>query len=223
MCRMFGLVAARAVALADLLAAARTWGREHRDGWGVAIHDGDWRLDRDTASAACCARFAALVTSEARLAIAHVRKKTVGDTSLANTHPFSRGRFVFAHNGTVPDLAALAARTAPEHAAAIAGDTDSERLFAFVLTHIDEAGDVARGIAAAVRSLHAIADAGSASFLMSCGSRLYAHRLGRALFTLSRRDATFVASEPVTAEPWHELADRELAILDVPAPGALAA
>jgi len=125
---------------------------------------------------------------------------------------------VFAHNGTVHDLAALVARSAPEHLAQVEGDTDSERLFAFVLTHIDEAGEVERGVVAAVRALHALGEIGSASFLLSCGSRLYAHRLGRSLFTLGRGAAVLVASERLTDEPWHEVPERGLVVLDAATP-----
>jgi predicted glutamine amidotransferase len=223
MCRMFGLAATRPVALSDLLCEAprslRALSHEHRDGWGVAIRTADgWRIDRDTKSAAVCNRYLELAAIEATLAIAHVRNKTVGDISLANTHPFRRGPFVFAHNGTVRDLAAVIARSAPEHLAALEGDTDSERLFAFVLTHIDEAGDISRGVAAAVRALHAITDVGSVNFLLSCGARLYAHRLGRSLYTLTRDDVSVVASEPLTDEPWLELAERQLVILETVEP-----
>jgi len=219
MCRMFGLAAARPVALRDLLCEAprslRALSHEHRDGWGVAIQTGaGWRIDRDTTTAAACARYLELASTDATLAIAHVRNRTVGETSLSNTHPFRRGRFVFAHNGTVRDLAAVVVRSAPEQLAAIEGDTDSERLFAFVLTHIDEAGDIARGVAAAVRALHAITDVGSVNFLLSCGARLYAHRLGRSLYTLRRDDVSVVASEPLTDEPWLELGERQLVVLD---------
>jgi glutamine amidotransferase len=216
---MFGLAAARPVALRDLLCEAprslRALSHEHRDGWGVAFRTGDgWRVERDTATAAMCARYLELASIDATLAIAHVRNKTVGEISLANTHPFRRGNFVFAHNGTVRDLAALVARSAPEHLAAIEGDTDSERLFAFVLTHIDEAGDVSRGIEAAVRALYAIRDVGSVNFLLSCGTRMYAHRLGRSLYTLRRDGVAIVASEPLTDDSWLELEERQLVVLD---------
>ena len=44
------------------------------------------------------------------MAVAHVRKATVGAPGLQNTHPFKRvlwGRdWVFAHNGTLPEVQA---------------------------------------------------------------------------------------------------------------------
>jgi glutamine amidotransferase len=215
---MFGLHAAEPVGVAELLRDAprslRQLSTEHSDGWGVAIRHDAWTVHRSTACAALCPQFDAVVgTLQTRLLIAHVRKKTVGPTSLANTHPFRRGDFVFAHNGTVA-VAPLAARSSTARLAEIEGATDSESLFAFILTHIDEAGDVERGVAAAVRELHAIRDLGAASFLLSCGTRLYAHRLGRTLFTLARGTTTLVASEPLSAEPWVEIPERGLVAID---------
>jgi glutamine amidotransferase len=207
---MFGMVADSPITCRDLLHEAprslRALSHEHRDGWGIAVHDGDWRIERSIETAHACEQFGR-ITGAARLVIAHVRQRTVGPRALVNTHPFRRGGFVFAHNGTV-DVSAL--RIAPEHAAAIAGDTDSERLFAFVLTQIDAAGDVARGVAAAVRALHALPSPGSANFLLSCGTRLYAHRLGRSMVRLDRPGTTVIASEPLTDERWVELPERAL-------------
>jgi glutamine amidotransferase len=190
---------------------------EHRDGWGIATSTaGDWQVRRSTSCAARCADYAALADVHAELVIAHVRKATVGRLSLANTHPFHRDRFVFAHNGTVSAISALVARIAPEHLAHVEGDTDSERLFAYILTHIDEAGGIGRGITRAVAAMQALGDIGSASFLLSCGDRLYAYRCGRTLFTRMRGDVTIVASEPLTEESWDEVPERGLVVLERP-------
>jgi glutamine amidotransferase len=226
---MFGLASARPVSARELVHDAprslRTLSLEHHDGWGIALRDGDdWRVHRSTTCAARCEQFAVAAQHlEATLVIAHVRKRTVGALALANTHPFRRDRFVFAHNGTVRDIAALVARCSPDRLAQVEGETDSERLFAFVLTHVDLAGDIERGVRAAVRALHALGDVGSANFLLSCGARLYAHRLGRSLFTLARDGITMVASERLTDEPWHEVAERELVLIDATSVAALAA
>ena len=219
MCRMFGMVADRPITPHDLLHDAprslRTLSLEHPDGWGIAVHDGAWTIERGTSCAHACERFATVGDRAARIVIAHVRRKTVGPTALVNTHPFRRGDFVFAHNGTLNDPAGLAARTAPEHLAAIEGDTDSERLFAFILTHVEAAGEIGRGVSAAVRALQALANPGSANFLLSCGTQLYAYRLGRSLFVLERTGATLIASEPLTDEPWREVPDRSLLGIEV--------
>lgn len=193
--------------LHDAPRSLRALSREHPDGWGIAVHSDEWLVERSTTCADACARFATVADRAASLVIAHVRKATVGPVSLANTHPFVRGRFAFAHNGTL-DTRTLA--IAPSHAAAIAGETDSERLFAYLLSCVD-AGSLARGAAS-------LAGLGTASFLFSDGTHLYAHRLGRALYTLHRPGVALVASEPLTDEPWLELPDG--ALVEVTATGA---
>src|SRR5512143_909871 len=125
MCRMFGLVAPRAVSARELLRDAprgmRALAREHADGWGLAVHSHDgWLVHKSTSSAARCSRYDELAACvEARLVIAHVRKKTVGETALVNTHPFQSGPIVCAHNGTVTAVNALVARSSREQLAAM--------------------------------------------------------------------------------------------------------
>lgn len=202
--------------LHDAPRSLRALSLEHADGWGVAMSSGDdtWHVQRNTRCAARCEQYASIASSPARVIIAHIRKKTVGDLALANTHPFQHGQFVFAHNGTLTIIDKLIAAASQDRLGEIAGDTDSERFFAFVLTHIDEAGDIERGVVRAIRALHAWGDVGSANFLLGAGTRVYAYRQGRSLFTLSRANATLVASEQLTDEDWLEVPERALAILD---------
>lgn len=216
------MVAQEAVAPRELLHDAprslRALSLEHADGWGVALSPGDdrWQIHRNTRCAARCDQYASIVASPARVIIAHVRKKTVGDLALANTHPFRRDQFVFAHNGTLTIVDKLLGASSPARLGEIEGDTDSERLFAFVLTHIDEAdGDVERGVMRAIRTLHTWGDIGSANFLLATGTRVFAYRQGRSLYTLVRNNMTFVASEQLTdGDAWLEVPERGLAILD---------
>jgi predicted glutamine amidotransferase len=69
------------------------------------------------------------------LAVAHVRKGTVGAATLTNTHPFKRvlwGRdWIFAHNGTLP-----AAKGRPVRDFTPVGDTDSEHAFCWLLSEL---------------------------------------------------------------------------------------
>lgn len=219
MCRLLGLVAKDAVPIVDCLATAprslSTLSREHPDGWGVALSsvgDEGWRVFRSTERAHACAEFQRVATQGgAPIVIAHVRQKTVGHTSIENTHPFVRGRWVFAHNGTIRDLSALERRASASRLAEVRGDTDSERLFAFFLTRLDEAAatgghdvELATGVLAeATRELRGIAELGAYNYLLSDGAALFAHRFGRTLHLLRREHATLVASEALTDEAWH--------------------
>jgi predicted glutamine amidotransferase len=206
MCRLLGIVASEPTEFGlGLTGAPRclaTLSREHRDGWGVAIHDAAsvWELNRGTAPAGDDARFHELASrSRGRVLVAHIRQKTVGPTRLENTHPFVESGWAFAHNGTIPDTTALRARCSAERLAAVRGDTDSEVFFAFVLSRLDEAGLVhltdesSRQRADAL--LHAVTaelrkqKIGAFNFLLSDGTTTFAHRFGRSLFVLERTPA----------------------------------
>lgn len=215
------MVAAQPVAPCELLRDAprslQALSEVHKDGWGVALRaDSDWIIHRSTACAARCAQWGGLVDRvQTQLLIAHIRQRTVGEVTLKNTHPFRRGNFVLAHNGTIK----VALPCSEARGAEIEGTTDSEKLFAFVLTYIDELG-VERGLLAATSALHSLGDVGSASFLFSDGARLFAHRLGRTLYTLARPHATIVASEQLTDEVWSEVPEK--AIVEITATNAVA-
>lgn len=80
----------------------------HSDGWGLAFYEGRAArifLEPRPSHDSPLANFLRTHSIKTELAIAHIRRKTRGGVSLANTHPFSRelwGRsWVFAHNGTV--------------------------------------------------------------------------------------------------------------------------
>ena len=80
----------------------------HDDGWGLAFYEQRAArvfLEPSAAAESPLARFLAANPIKTLLAIGHIRRRTRGKVSLANTHPFARelwGRhWVFAHNGTL--------------------------------------------------------------------------------------------------------------------------
>src|SRR5215475_12429921 len=65
----------------------------HADGWGLALYEGRAVRTFLEPAAAAESKLAAYIRShpiKTLLAIAHVRKRTRGEVSLANTHPFVR-------------------------------------------------------------------------------------------------------------------------------------
>src|SRR5260370_2870252 len=112
MCRLLGIAASEPtdfrIVLREAPRSLAALSREHRDGWGIAVFDaevGKWRVDKGTACASEDERFHRLaVGSRGEILVSHIRQKTVGETSLANTHPFQRGPRVFAPNGTLNEL-----------------------------------------------------------------------------------------------------------------------
>lgn len=244
MCRLLGIAALSLYDYRLMLCRAprslAVLSREHRDGWGLALHDGEpgteWLLRKSTKTAEEDPLFPLLAQREhGRVLIAHVRQKTVGALAPENTHPFQRGRWVFAHNGTLRNVAAVRARTSPERLAELGGDTDSELFFAYLLTRLDEAGvtferpsaAADRAVRDAVHAAAALDDFGTLDALLSNGESLWAMRFGRPLYLLERRASSarrcvLVASEPLTDEPWSPLEHGTLLRLDpLPEPRAI--
>lgn len=250
MCRLLGIVAATPYEFGLVLREAphsmAILSHEHRDGWGVATHSGArgyaWTVHRSTRAADEDPHFVhEAKTARGRVLVAHVRQKTVGPLALANTHPFSSAGWVFAHNGTVKDVAFVESRTSPERLAERTGATDSELFFAYLLTQLDEAGltldapsertdeIVRRTVFTATERC----EFGSLNMLFSNGTTLYASRFGRPLYLLQRtptgrevpcddgvvpisaRRCVVVASEPLTDEEWTPIEQGALLRLDV--------
>ena len=191
---------ARAVLLADN--ALRVQSREHPDGWGVAWYVGGApRVVRSLEAAHADESFVdAFEAVESEAVIAHVRKASVGGIALENTHPFEHGRWVFVHNGTIPDWdraqPLIEAGLEPSLRRGLRGETDSERCFALFLTRLarrcdleaasfDDAVAALRETVAAVRAAsESTPDApASTTFVLSDGRLLLGCRRGRTLHT----------------------------------------
>lgn len=222
MCRLLGIVASEttefALVLRDAPRSLASLSDKHPDGWGIAIHDktahhahgARWHLHKGTERAAADPSFHALAgRSRGHVLVAHIRQKTVGATKIENTHPFARDGWVFAHNGTIPCCKALREATTPERLAEITGDTDSEVLFAHLLSRLDRAGLThltdeasrreASHLVASTASELRCKDIGAFNFLLSDGHTCFAHRFKRSLFVLERGPEDPVRSQrPVT-------------------------
>lgn len=201
--------------------------RGTRDGWGAAYYQGkDVALFREpiAASDSALARWLGHSGPATTLAVAHIRRATLGTVRLANTQPLVRelaGRsHVFAHNGHLPGIA-QSAGLAFERYRPI-GDTDSEHAFCALLERlrglwghsatppsVEQRLDVVTQFAADLRRL------GPANFLYADAEVLFAHGHRRihpssgrieppGLFVLTQASSTVEQGppdQPVTGEP----------------------
>jgi len=153
----------------------------HGDGWGLALYEGAAVRTFLEPNAAAHSKLASYVRAnpiKTLLAIAHVRKKTRGKVTLANTHPFVRelwGRsFTFAHNGTVRNARKLAlGRFQP------IGNTDSEYAFCALLAGLQKKlkayPKTPRILWDAIAEISgSIGRSGTFNFLLGDGKHLYA-------------------------------------------------
>lgn len=182
-------------------------GLVHGHGWGVADYpDGVPVIEKQIWAAFHGEHFAKTAARVyARTVVAHVRRATVGVTSLENTHPFHYGNWIFAHNGTIPNFDrvrfAMLDRMDPLHRSEIDGETDSEHIFRYLLSLVlrhPERGllnNVQLGLARIVgwsRDVDPAARIGL-NVVLTDGRDMVASRLNRSLFRLYR-DAVFRCS-----------------------------
>jgi predicted glutamine amidotransferase len=214
MCRLLGVVSSEhtdfRLTLREAPRSLALLSREHPHGWGVAVwaDANGWTIAKEAECAQEDSRFHAVAHgSRGELLLAHVRNRTVGEKTLANTHPFRRGRWLFAHNGTITERGRLRALTSPTRLGEVHGETDSELLFAALLSRLDAAGVTDHPAGAATDGAIAgvmrhLLDGpfGAANFLLSDGMTLYAHRHGRTLYLLERRPGDQVIVRRHSAE-----------------------
>jgi len=148
MCRLFGF---RSIILSQvhksLVEADNALGMQsikNPDGWGVAYYVGQTpHLIKSDTSAITCDIFkkvSGVVSSHT--VVAHIRKSTIGNHSILNTHPFQFGRWVFAHNGNIKNYdehkEKLLELVNPNLRKFILGETDSELIFFIILSYIEK-------------------------------------------------------------------------------------
>jgi predicted glutamine amidotransferase len=167
----------------------------HADGWGLALYDGPFAQVFLEPTPACDSPLARLLRENASrtlLAVAHIRKKTRGASSVRNTHPFKRvlwGReWVFAHNGTLPDAGRL-----PVGDFTPVGETDSERAFCWMIGELRAAfpggypADRPEALWQCIARLGGeLGAGGSFNFLLADGHQLFA-RCGTKLCHIIRQ------------------------------------
>lgn len=214
MCRMFGFRSAvPSQAHRSLVQAENALSDQslhHPDGWGIGwILDDDAYVIKSANAAHACDRFqraSQRLTSHTFLA--HVRRATVGTVEHVNAHPFRCGRWLFAHNGTIFGFDRIRGwledRIEPGLRPLIHGDTDSERLFFFVLSRLGQAGIdptgrspsgasmVAQIVRGALLELDALAvslgmDRPILNVLLTDGRLLVAHRAGMPLLLSTQK------------------------------------
>jgi glutamine amidotransferase len=218
MCRVLGCVAAGPVTLRhELLEADNPLIRQsedHDSGWGVAVYrrgEGEEPICRRFPEAAFeDDGFAEATELRGRIFNAHVRRATMGGLVLDNTHPFCLGPYSFGHNGTILHFPRLLELGVPKPQ----GTTDSEHFFNYLMSHLDR-GDVVASLRHAVTAVIERSSFSGLNFLFCDGERLYAYRLGIfELHWLHRPGQLLVASEEMTGESWHCVAQDVLLTLD---------
>jgi len=187
MCQLFGISVSDPIRLRFGWEEFARRGSEdggNPDGWGVAYFDDrEVLLLREPRPAADSplVRFLARDAVASNFIISHLRRATEGDLTLQNTQPFVRymakRAHAFAHNGHVPDIRLPSVNSCMLPV----GDTDSERLFAVLLSRLEPLWKSAvtpalKDRLGVVEEVAAVArDSGAANFIYCDGVTMFVH------------------------------------------------
>ena len=184
MCRLLGINAGRhpvsaSFWLIDAPDSLEVQSHRNVDGSGIGFFDssGAPAVDKQPEPAFADPEF----LREAKRArsvtfVAHVRYATAGNRTVANTHPFTMGGRIMAHNGGLGELGRLEEQLG-RYRELVQGDTDSERYFALITQQVDaHGGDVGAGIAAAARWIGERLPLSSLNTIVATAGELWALR-----------------------------------------------
>ncbi|MCB9091244.1 MAG: class II glutamine amidotransferase [Halobacteriovoraceae bacterium] len=148
MCRLFGF---RSIfnshvhtSLVGANNALMNQSKIHPDGWGVAyyVYNNPHLIKSPNAAIDdhLFEKVSGIVSS--KTVLAHIRTATEGNNNILNCHPFQFGHWVFAHNGNIKNFKEikpqLLNRIDASYLRYLLGDTDSEVLFYYLLSHFDK-------------------------------------------------------------------------------------
>jgi glutamine amidotransferase len=231
-CRHFAFVSSTPVRLGDALVDAphslerqarapkhQTSGDENPDGWGVGWFDDEGRIQRYRSAVSiwvdpAVAELADRVRTTS--AMAAVRLASPGASIVeTGSAPFTDGEWLFSLNGIVDGFFdgvgdELRGLTTQARLDAIAGDADTEVLFAMAL---DALGAGASPADALLDVVHRVDErtTGRLNLLLTDGRVVAATVWGNSLF----RKGSFVASEPLDDDAaWGRVPDHTVVVVD---------
>ncbi|GLW63422.1 class II glutamine amidotransferase [Actinomadura rubrobrunea] len=184
MCRLFGMTTGgprvrAAFWLLDAPQSLEAQSRRMPDGTGLGWFSLGDEPVRDRAPIAAYAN--ADFASHARHVVSHtfvshVRYASGSPVSVRNAHPFAMKNRLFAHNGVVQGMDVLDTWLTDVDRVLTEGQTDSERVFAYVTAEIRRRGDTTAGLIAAIRRIAAELPVYSLNLVLAEARRLWALR-----------------------------------------------
>lgn len=223
MCELLGVISKKRIEINDLLEVFFSHSTDHKNGWGLALLDTDpASVEKEPVKAfeshLLKKRLANSIRSS--MCIAHIRRATIGEICLANTHPFTRtddsGRmWVLAHNGTVFDSGILAPYQYGQE-----GTTDSERILLLIVDRINRLFTRNNNLPDADRRIRIVEDAirsitpGNKINLMIYDSEFFYvhHNEPRTLYTKKKDDCIIISTQPLGITGWDEVPRNRLLV-----------
>lgn len=213
MCELFGFSAQNELTANDYLKAFFAHSDFHPHGWGLAcVSRGGALIEKESVKASDSHYLRERLSQpiSEKLLLAHIRFATIGNVEYKNCHPFTGRdctgrRWTLVHNGTIFDYPALY-----PYLKAQRGDTDSERVFLYLLDRLNEAtrrNGAGLSFEERFRLFDEIvcdmARGNKLNLLFTDGKYLYVHTNCRGtLHYLEKNNAAIVSTQPLSDENW---------------------
>ncbi|MCD8046061.1 MAG: class II glutamine amidotransferase [Clostridiales bacterium] len=215
MCELFGVCVRQPVECRDYLREFYRHSCRHPNGWGLAILDGNSAviekepLEADKSS---YLHERLTVPVEGRLILAHIRYATIGNVEYKNCHPFSGAdctgrRWTLIHNGTIFEYDPL-----NRYVERQVGDTDSERIFLFLLDEVNRRTrsegklDAEKRFQLLDELVADMAKGNKLNLVISDGEYMYVHtNYENSLNFRKRRGQVIFSTEPLGRDVWEPI------------------
>ncbi|MCC8152202.1 MAG: class II glutamine amidotransferase [Lachnospiraceae bacterium] len=212
MCELFGVCARQPVECRDDLKEFYRHSCRHPNGWGLAILDGNSAviekepLEADKSS---YLHERLTVPVEGKLILAHIRYATIGNVEYKNCHPFSGvdctgRRWTLIHNGTIFEYDPL-----NRYVERQVGDTDSERIFLFLLDEVNRRMrsegklDAEKRFQLLDELVADMAKGNKLNLIISDGEYMYVHtNYENSLCFRKQKSQVFFSTEPLGRDLW---------------------
>lgn len=213
MCELFGVSARDDFYANNYLKAFYAHSDFHPHGWGLACVSRNGALIEKESVKASDSNYLKERLSQPvseRLLLAHIRYATIGNVEYKNCHPFTGKdctgwRWTLIHNGTIFDYPALY-----PYLKAQRGDTDSERIFLYLLDRLNEATRQ-KGARLHFEERFRLFDeivcdmakGNKLNLIFTDGKYLYVHTNCRGtLHYLEKNNVVIVSTQPLSDENW---------------------
>lgn len=213
MCELLGISAKRPIEARRYLREFYTHSVRHPHGWGLMREKNG--LAEIIKEPECASRSAIIDdiingTEPQKILLAHIRLATVGGMSVDNCHPYtgvdnSGRRWILIHNGTI-----YSGNKLSKYLETQKGDTDSERIFMYLIDEINNAikengGAISWEQRCAVldKIVTELSPRNKLNLLIYDGGFLYAHKnMRETLFYKQDSDGIVISTTPLDNEEW---------------------
>ncbi len=212
MCELFGASLKKPVNMKKYLDEFYSHSRKHPHGWGLAVEgDGGMKISKSPECAVESEQLAEILSKlqpEKNL-LAHIRYATVGAKKADNCHPFNgrdnSGReWTLIHNGTIYSGMELMKYLDVQQ-----GDTDSERVFLYLIDSVNEAleqkGSLSReerfGIVE--KLVYSLSSRNKLNLMIFDGEVLYVHQnMSGTLYFKQTDEGYYFSTQPLDGDEW---------------------